>query len=278
MTGFGSATNDHFMVEIRSVNHRFIDIVIKIPPYMSQYEMPLKKIIREKFQRGRFEVSVLPQNDKTERFVLNKPLAKNIYTSLLELQKELSLPGEISLATLAGYREIFTEEECQYTAESLLNVFQEAVMHLEAMRIQEGEILIRDIRNRMERLAETNKTIQALAPDATERWRTKLEERLRSLLDASAIDENRIIQEAAAMSEKMDISEELSRIDSHLEQGMAVLDNETIIGKKLDFLLQELMREINTVSYKANNYQISHLAVDMKTEIEKVREQAQNIQ
>jgi len=278
MTGFGSAANDYFTVEIRSVNHRFIDIIIKMPPHMNQHEIPLKKIIKERFQRGRFEASILPQNDKTERFVLNRTLAKNIYASLLELQRELSLPGEVSLETLAGYREIFTEEECQYTAESLLNVFQEAVEHLEAMRVREGELLVRDIRERLNTLAESNKTIQVLAPDASEKWRVKIEERLRSLIDDPAIDENRIIQEAAVMSEKMDISEELSRIDSHLQQGAEVLANESIIGKKLDFLLQEIMREINTLSYKANDYRISHLAVEMKTEIEKVREQVQNIQ
>ena len=278
MTGFGSAADDSFTVEIRSVNHRFIDIVVKIPPYMNQHEIALKKIIKEKFQRGRFEVSILPQDDKTERFVLNKTQAKNIYASLVELQKELSLPGEITLETLAGYREIFTEEECPYNADSLLNVFQEAVMNLEAMRLREGEILVIEIRERMNRLAETNKNIQALAPDATDRWRMKLEERLRSLIDGPAIDKNRIVQEATVMSEKMDISEELSRIDSHLQQGTEILDNEEIIGKKLDFLLQEIMREINTLSYKANNSRISHLAVEMKTEIEKVREQVQNIQ
>ena len=278
MTGFGSATNDYFTVEIRCVNHRFIDIVVKIPPYMNQHEIPLKKIIKEKFQRGRFEVSILLQNDKTERLVLNRTLAKNIYESLLELQKELSLPGKVSLETLAGYREIFTAEECQYTAESLLNVVHEAVKHLESMRVREGEILVRDIRERMKTLEETNKNIQMLAPDATERWRMKLEGRIRSLIDDTAIDENRIIQEVTVMSEKMDISEELSRIDSHLQQGLEILDNETIIGKKLDFLLQEIMREINTLSYKANDHRISHLAVEMKTEIEKVREQVQNIQ
>jgi uncharacterized protein (TIGR00255 family) len=245
---------------------------------MNQHEIPLKKIIKEKFQRGRFEVSILIQNDKTERLVLNRTLAKNIYESLLELQKELSLPGEIRLETLAGYREIFTEEECQYTAESLLNVVHEAVKHLESMRVREGEILVRDIRERMKTLGETNKNIQMLAPDATERWRMKLEGRIRSLIDDTAIDENRIIQEVTVMSEKMDISEELSRIDSHLQQGLEILDNETIIGKKLDFLLQEIMREINTLSYKANDHRISHLAVEMKTEIEKVREQVQNIQ
>ena len=278
MTGFGSAADDSFTVEIRSVNHRFIDIVVKIPSCMNQHEIALKKIIKEKFQRGRFEVSILPQHDKTERFVLNKTQAKNIYASLVELQKELSLPGEITLETLAGYREILTEEECPYNADSLLNVFQEGVMKLEAMRLREGEILVREIRERMNRLAETNKNIQALAPDATDRWRMKLEERLRSLIDDPAIDKNRIMQEATVMSEKMDISEELSRIDSHLQQGTEILDNEEIIGKKLDFLLQEIMREINTLSYKASNSRISHLAVEMKTEIEKVREQVQNIQ
>ncbi len=278
MTGFGSATNHDFTVEIRSLNHRFIDISLKMPPYMSRYEIPLRNILKEKFRRGRLDVSISVNESQAPRLKINKHLAGNLYAALRQLQEELSLPGEISIETLTGYREILMEEETGYDVEALYRVFREAASKLEEMRLREGNLLREDIRKRLDILNDMNSRIKSRAPDEVARWREKFTERLKLIVETGAIDNNRIIQEAALMAEKLDISEEINRIENHIKQFVEILNGGNMIGKQLDFLLQEINREVNTLAYKSGDYSISSLAVEMKTEVEKIREQIQNIQ
>ena len=278
MTGFGSASNYDFTVEVRSLNHRFIDISLKMPPYMSRHEIPLRNIIKELFQRGRFDVFISTNTDKAVPVTINKKLASHIYSSLKSLQDELSLPGEITIETLSGYREILTEEEPRIDAEALLSVFREAAANLAAMRIREGSLLIDEIGGRIAVLHDITARIAPFTTDHAARWREKIIERLKSVLGEDMIDSNRLLQEAALMADKLDISEEISRIKNHLTQFREILKQGNTIGKKLDFLLQEINREVNTVSCKSSDYAVSTLVVEMKTEIEKIREQIQNIQ
>jgi uncharacterized protein (TIGR00255 family) len=278
MTGFGSATNNSFTVEIRSLNHRYLDMSIKMPPYMSQYEIPLRNILKGKFQRGRFDVSITINSDKGAQLKVNREIAKNIYTALLDLQRDLSIPGEISIETVAGYREILMEDEPAYDINELYAAFHEAAANIEGMRIQEGNLLLQEMLDRLDLLHEMSTKIRPLASGEVAKWREKFTERLRFILEPEVTDNSRVLQEAAIMAEKLDISEELSRIESHIKQFRDILSSDTAIGKKLDFLLQEIGREVNTLAYKSCDYAISQLVVDMKTEIEKVREQVQNIQ
>jgi uncharacterized protein (TIGR00255 family) len=278
MTGFGGAAGNDFTVEIRSLNHRYMDISIKMPPYMSQYEIPLRNILKGKFQRGKFDVSVSINSDKAPQLKINGDLAGSIYAALLDLQKQLSLPGTISIETLTEYREIMTEEEPHFDTDALHATFQEAVSNLEAMRMREGSLLSDEIRGRIALLQEMHNEIKVRAPEEVIKWREKFTERLRLIVEAGMIDNNRIVQEAAIMAEKLDISEEISRTENHLKQFIEIIDNGNTIGKKLDFLLQEINREVNTLSYKSGDYSISNLVVNMKNEIEKIREQVQNIQ
>lgn len=278
MTGFGGSAGNDFTVEIRSLNHRYMDISIKMPPYMSQYEIPLRNILKGKFQRGKFDVFVSINSDKAPQLKINRDLAGSIYAALLDLQKQLSLPGTISIETLTEYREIMMEEEPHFDADALHATFHEAVSNLEAMRMREGSLLSDEIRGRIALLKEMHNEIKVRAPEEVIKWREKFTERLRLILEAGMIDNNRIVQEAAIMAEKLDISEEISRIENHLKQFIEILDNGNTIGKKLDFLLQEINREVNTLSYKSGDYSISNLVVNMKNEIEKIREQVQNIQ
>lgn len=278
MTGFGSAENNGFGVEIRSVNHRFIDISIKMPPYMSQYEIPLRNILKGRFHRGRFDVSVSTSNRKATQPKINKELARNIYAALQDLQKELSIPGKISIDTLTVYRELLIEEEPKYDINALYAAFHEAISNLEAMRMREGKLLSEELSKRIESLNTMNDKIKLLAPDEVVRWREKFTERLRLILGAGEMDATRITQEAAIMAEKLDISEEVSRIENHIKHFVEILSNGNIVGRKLDFLLQEIGREVNTLAYKSSDYTISTLTVEMKSEIEKMREQVQNIQ
>jgi uncharacterized protein (TIGR00255 family) len=278
MTGFGSAANTEFTVEIRSLNHRFIDISFRMPPYMNRYEIPVRNILKEKFRRGRLDVSICVKESGIPGLRINRRLARNIYAALRELQDELSLPGDIGIDTLTGYKEIIMEEEAECDVEALTQVFREAASNLEQMRLREGALLLEDIGKRLDILTEMNGKIKSMAPDEVLRWREKFTDRLKLIMENGAIDNNRIIQEAALMSEKLDISEETNRIENHLKQFVEILDKGGVIGKKLDFLLQEINREVNTLSYKSGDYSISRLVVEMKTEVEKIREQVQNIQ
>jgi uncharacterized protein (TIGR00255 family) len=278
MTGFGSAENNGFRVEIRSLNHRFMDIAIKMPPYMSQYEIPLRSILKTRFQRGRFDVSVSTNDHKATQLKINKELARNIYAALQDLQKELSIHGKISIDTLIRYSELLIEEETKYDIDALYAVYNEALINLEDMRIREGKLLSEELGKRVESLSTMNNEIKLLAPNEVLRWREKFTERLRLIIEAEGIDNTRIIQEAAIMAEKLDISEEINRVENHIKQFVEILRNGNIIGRKLDFLLQEISREVNTLAYKSSDYAISNLTVEMKTEIEKMREQVQNIQ
>lgn len=278
MTGFGSASNADFSVEIRSLNHRFIDISIKMPQFMSQYEIPLRNILKENFGRGRFEVSISLNEQKAPRLQCNRPLAENLLSALKDLQKELSLPGRITIQTFSEFRDILIEEEPEYDIDALFSIFHQAVFSLREMRIREGTLLSEEIRKRTAALDKMIKTIKSSAPDELVRWRERFSARLRLIVDAGIMDNSRILQEAAIMAEKLDISEEMSRIENHLKQLAEIPDQGDAVGKKLDFILQELNREVNTLACKSGEYAISAVVIEMKTELEKIREQVQNIQ
>lgn len=278
MTGFGSAEKNGFRVEIRSLNHRFIEISIKTPPYLSQYDIALRNIIKERFQRGRFDVTVSTDNHKLIQVNINKEMARKIYNAFQELQKELSIPGQIGIDALMGYKELFVEEQPQYDTNALFDSFHEAVSNLETMRLREGKLLSEEQRQRADSLNGMNNKIKSLTPHLLERYKEKFSERLGLILESREIDSTRVMQEAAIMAEKLDISEEVSRIENHVQQFMETLDVGNVIGRKLDFLLQEIGREVNTIASKSSDYTISSLTVDMRIEIEKMREQVQNIQ
>jgi uncharacterized protein (TIGR00255 family) len=278
MTGFGIAEDENFRIEIRSVNHRYIDIYIKMPPYMNQYDIPLRNVIKERFRRGKFDIIISTSNQSAVPLHLNKDMAKDIYAALKMLQKELSIPGEITIDTLVEYRELLVEKEPDYDIDALYKVFHKAISDLEAMRMREGELVTQDVMKRIKQLDTMNNEIKALIPKEVMRLQEKLTERMSMMLKDESIDSNRIMQEVAIMAEKSDISEEVTRIENHVKQFGDILYGDTAVGRKLDFLLQEINREVNTLAYKSHDYTIAKLVVDMKTEAEKIREQVQNIQ
>jgi len=278
MTGFGNAEKNGFRVEIRSLNHRFMDITIKAPPYLSQFDVSLRNMLKEKFQRGKFDVTVSTDNHRLAQVTINKDMAGKIYTAFKEIQKELSIPGKLDINTLAGYRELLVEENAKYDIDALYTAFREAVSCLEAMRIREGGMLADEQRQRAASLKATNDKIKSLMPSLIEQYKAKFSERLRLLLEPREIDNAKVIQEASVVIEKLDISEEVNRIENHVQQLTETLKEGNVMGRKLDFLLQEIGREVNTIAAKSGDYTISSLTVDMKLEIEKMREQVQNLQ
>jgi uncharacterized protein (TIGR00255 family) len=278
MTGFGSAEKNGFRVEIRSLNHRFMDITIKAPPYLSQFDVSLRNMLKEKFQRGKFDVTVSTDNHRLAQVTINKDMAGKIYTAFKEIQEELSIPGKLDINTLAGYRELLVEENAKYDIDALYTAFREAVSCLEAMRTKEGGMLVEEQRQRAASLKATNDKIKSLMPSLIEQYKAKFSERLRLLLEPKEIDNAKVIQEASVVLEKLDISEEVHRIENHVQQLTETLKEGNVMGRKLDFLLQEIGREVNTIAAKSGDYTISSLTVDMKLEIEKMREQVQNLQ
>ncbi len=278
MTGFGSAEKDAFKVEMRSVNHRFLDVSIKIPQNLNQHEMPLRNMVREKFSRGRFDILVSVINAGSLKVRINTGLAREIYNALRSLKEELSLEGSIGMETIVGFKDLILSEDVEYDAEPLYAAFHEAMEKLRAMRNREGESVSRDMLSRLDRLEQLSREVAMLCPAIVNECRERFRERLAALFGELKFDENRALQEAAIMAEKADISEEITRITSHGAQLRKILSDGDTIGRKAEFLLQELNREVNTIASKADDYRISSIAVEMKSELEKMREQAQNIQ
>ncbi|MFA4830356.1 MAG: YicC/YloC family endoribonuclease [Thermodesulfovibrionales bacterium] len=278
MTGFGATEKEGVRVEIRSVNHRFMDISVRLSPLLNEHEIPLRNMLKGKFSRGKFDVLISITSDAKIKFKLNTGLAREIYKSLNALKSELSIPGTIGFETLLNYRELLVEGEPEYDISSLYGAFSEAMAQLEKMRLDEGKALAEEILGRANRLDSINRELIALSPEIIADYSTRFHERLKELLAGMEYDRDRVLQEIALMLEKTDITEELARIENHLKQFRKILADDDTIGKRLDFLLQELNREVNTIASKADDYRISNMAIEMKSEIEKIREQVQNIQ
>jgi uncharacterized protein (TIGR00255 family) len=278
MTGFGASEKGSFRVEMRSLNHRFLEISMKISPRLSQHEIPLRNMVKKRFARGKFDVLVSLKEEENPRVKVHRGLAREIYTSLLMLKEELSLSGTIGIETIAGFRELIVSEEDLPDTDALYPAFTEAMDRVQDMRDREGESIAQDMRSRLERVEHMNAQVSLLCPDVVGKCKERFMERLTLLFGDAQYDEARLLQEAAIIAEKTDISEEITRIQSHVKQMRQILSEGDTIGRKVEFILQELNREVNTVASKANDYRVSSVTVEMKAELEKMREQAQNIQ
>ncbi len=287
MTGYGkgeaSYQGGRITVEIRSVNHRYGEIYVKLPRNLIVFENDVKKIVSERLKRGKIEVFV-QHEPGTEGFPLavNIPLAKAYYDAFGTLKKTLGLAGEVTLPLIAAQKDVLTTGENhamdESLGEALLAAVKNGVENLEAMRKKEGEALLDDLRKRKETITALAGKVAQRAPLVVSDYSARLRERLAQLTADSTISEDRLAQEVAIMADRCDITEELVRLDSHLAQFDAALSLGEPVGRKMDFLLQEMSREVNTMGSKANNAEIAYQVVELKTEIEKIREQVQNIE
>ena len=291
MTGFGrgeySDGKRNVICEIRTVNHRYADISVKMPKRYSFAEEKIKALIKERVRRGKVEVSIIVENltegDITIR--LNSPVAQQYIENLKELKERYGLTGEIDLKLVSYMPDVLkaipdVEDEEEVTAVICESV-KAAVSRLDEMRTTEGAKLAEDLLMRGELIREIVKKIEKRAPLVAEEYREKLEARIRELVeDKVDIPADRILVEAAVFADKANITEELVRLDSHMIQLKAFLteSGEGTVGKKLDFLVQEMNREANTIGSKANDLEITSLMLETKSEIEKIREQVQNIE
>jgi len=278
MTGFGVAEKDGFKAEVRSLNHRYIDISIKIPSFLLEHEMPIRNLIKERFSRGKFDVFVSLTNKQQAKVGVNKELAKGIYNAFSELQKEFSIPGSLSIDFLSGYKELLFSEELSYSSETLYDAINNAILQLETMRKNEGESTYKEMLQCVKKIEGIHGEISRRIKEIAFTYKENLTKKIADLLLGAPVDEARIIQEAAILAQKSDVTEEGSRLLSHIQQFCKLLSSNEAIGRRLDFLLQEMMRETNTIASKVGDIDIINLTIEIKAEIEKLREQAQNIQ
>ena len=288
MTGYGRGQSERagrvFMAEIRSVNNRFREIILRIPSTLRDLEEEIRSQVALRMRRGRIDVSIQTEREGEEpiRLQLNWPLVTSYLRIMKQLRDDFGLEGKVNPLDFCQLKDviIFQAEESVPgdLKAGVQGAMDAALDSCDAMRVQEGRSIEEDFKKRILLIRKYLDEIEARTSVVVEDYRKKLHERIRLLSSGMTLDEGRLIQEVALHAEKCDIAEEISRGRSHLAQFEKVLSSEESIGRKLDFLLQEIHREINTMSTKASDGAISLKAVEVKAELEKIREQVQNVE
>jgi uncharacterized protein (TIGR00255 family) len=294
MTGYsrvrGEETGFSLSVAVKSMNHRFLDLQLRLPPSLDGLEGTVRRLVKEHVVRGHVEVSVSLERTAAAELQLNHPLLSAYAGACQKLHSDFGFvaqPDPVALlripGIIAGSDGDIPSEEMERIARVIERAAGEALESLNQMRAREGEALERDLRSRLERLAALAVAVDKLAAQAPSLYQRRLENRLGEMLGSISMDPGRLNQEVAYLASRADISEELTRFHSHVDQVQRLLDENSEVGKKLDFLLQEMNREANTLLSKTTDVPevgraIAGHAIEMKTEIEKLREQAQNIE
>jgi uncharacterized protein (TIGR00255 family) len=288
MTGYGRSETvcegQKITVEMKSVNHRFLELSMRLPSVLFQLETELKKKISEKCKRGRIEINVRIEGENADNSKINynTDTARGYFDILSKIKKEFNLSDEISLRTLTSFRDIFTTPAETQLSPELINEVNsgllEAVTMMIKMRQDEGAVLYQDMQERLGAIKEIVATIKARAPQVVVEYQKRLADRIKELAAGYTLDDARLAQEVAIMAERSDITEEIVRLQSHIGQFDVLLQSDEAEGKKIDFLLQEMNREINTIGSKSNDLEIARQVIEAKSEMNKVREQAQNIE
>jgi uncharacterized protein (TIGR00255 family) len=288
MTGFGTGEapfgTGRLSIEVRGVNHRFLDVRVRVPREMTELAPFVEQLAREKLARGRYEVGVRVEGMQLGAAVLDRDRARTVYRQLCDLRDEIAPKESVPLSLLATLPELFVpcvEREIDALRESLRRAFDGAVRALDEMRAREGAALAQDLAKRLESVRALAAQVARRAPEVVDVHRRKLKERaerLRVAAEIASIDPARLEQEIALFAERIDVAEELTRLESHCAQFAGLLACTESIGRRLDFLLQEMAREANTVGAKSPDAPIAHAIVEVKAEIERMREQVQNVE
>ena len=288
MTGYGQNQLEResvtLTVEIRTVNSRFLDIQVRLPRFLQSLEPRVKDLVQEVVHRGKVSLFLTWEAPAEEaiRFTLDPDAAKAVHTILMELRDALGLADDIRMDHLMAFSEIFRQEKQEWDMDKAWGLVKEAVENalgdLQNTRLQEGEQLHGDITKRIDRLDEIIAEIEGLYPQRVERVREQLREKISALIDSPEVDEQRLAMEVALLAERTDITEECVRFRSHNKLFLSALDGSAPVGRKLTFLLQEMNREANTMGSKASDAQVAHRVVEIKEEIERIREQVQNVE
>jgi len=288
MTGYGRSEVRQaqlaLTVEARSVNHRYLDVSLRYPRLYAPLEARMKQRVSAHFTRGRIDITLAPQESPEGRqaLSLDHVLAQQYYEALQHLQESLHLPGVIDVSLIASLRDVFKVEEPSEDLESAWDIIAQgldvALQALKSMRLQEGEALGRDFHLRLQAMAQQIQTIRQRVPQVVVEYRQRLEQRVKELFDQFESDPTRLAQEAILFAERADITEELTRLEAHLQACTRLLSSAEAVGRKIEFLVQEMHREVNTIGSKSNDVAIAHSVVELKSELERMREQIQNIE
>lgn len=288
MTGFGrcleSVDGKTIIVEIKSVNHRYYEFSSRVPRSCGYLDEKLKSFIQGKVSRGKIDVGVSIQFDgvSDERIEVNSEVAKGYITALRSANVELGLEDDLTLSRIMRLPDIFDVKKIEEDEETVWNevktVAEKALERFIAMREAEGAKMRDDILSRLDYITELVEKIEKKSPETTEKYRKKLFDKISEVLKDTNVDEQRILTEAAIFSEKTAVDEETVRLRSHINQCREMLSMNEAVGRKLDFLIQEFNREANTIGSKCQDIEITKVVVDLKSEIEKIREQVQNIE
>ena len=288
MTGFGRAVESieglDITVEIKSVNHRYFEFSARMPRAYQFLEEKLKSLCQQSITRGKTEISVFVE-DNTEKgtaIEINRQYADAYIPALRQLAKEYKIKEDIKISALVNNSELFMVKrqtiDDDVIENAVLTVAGKALESFVKMRETEGVKLKEDVLSRVETILNRVAFIEERSPETVKQYRERLEQKMRELLDNATVDEQRLITETAIFADKVAVDEETVRLRSHISQLCKLLDSDEATGKKLDFLIQEMNRETNTIGSKAQNVEMAHTVVDIKAEIEKIREQIQNIE
>lgn len=287
MTGYGCGTagiaGGRVTVELRSLNHRYGEVVIRLPRGLSPLEDRLRALVKSRVLRGRVEVFITLDLAMGGRCVrLDRPLVLAYYQALKELQELLQLPDPPGLRELLAVPALLSVSEQELDLEGVWPGVESALLQaldvLCAMRRQEGAVLCAELAQRFDAIGRLAQEAAGLSPVVVEHYRQKLRQRLEAWVGGLGLDEQRLVMEVALLAERSSIDEELTRIGSHLDQCHIALESAEPVGRRLEFLTQELHREVNTIASKSTDVTLSRLVVELKSEVEKVREQVQNVQ
>lgn len=288
MTGYGASEKELdgliVRVEIKSVNQRFFEIHFHMDNHFAFLEEHLKKIIHQKIRRGKLDVYVSDSFSQNclQEVTVNEGLAKGYQNAYLKLSEILNIPLKQNLEAIASFPNVLTVADPVLpvkTADLLESTIKEALESIDSMRIQEGAFIKEDFLSRLSFLEVERRKMEEILPTISERYRTHLNKTIREFTQSVDFDETRVLEEVAIYSDKVDFTEELVRLKSHMTQfKKSIIEDEEPIGRKLDFLIQEMNRETNTIGSKANDAQVATIVVQIKSELEKIREQVQNIE
>ncbi len=288
MTGYGRAVETvngrEFTVEVRSVNNRYLDCSVRLPRTVSFAEDAVKQAVKASISRGKVDVyiSLHTEGGEEVQVTLNKNVLEGYLNAMRQMVSEYGVGDDISASALSRLPEVFAVEKPQVDEDALLqdllSVVNKALEGYDAMRCVEGQALDRDLRSRGQTILELVSQVEAGNAQTVVDYRARLEGKLREVLENTAIDESRILTEAAIFADKVAVDEETVRLRSHLQQMNTMLDGGGAVGRKLDFLLQEMNREANTIGSKCTDVKLARIVVNIKAELEKIREQTQNIE
>ena len=288
MTGYGRAVETvngrEFTVELRSVNNRYLDCNVKLPSSLTFAEEAVKQAVKATISRGKVDVFITVRSEGASdvKISLNTAMVEGYLTAMKQMVADYNVQDDISVSILSRMPDVFTVEKPEVDEQQLLadllSVVQQALVNYDAMREAEGKALENDLRSRGNTILELVAQVEAGNGQTVSDYRIRLENKLKEVLSNTAIDESRILTEAAIFADRVAVDEETVRLRSHLQQMNDMLTTGGAVGRKLDFLLQEMNREANTIGSKCTDVNLARVVVDIKAELEKIREQTQNIE